>query len=156
VDRTVIQVDRWGNHTTRRLKGRILKPGIIRRSGSSIHLFVKMPGNQTLFVHRAVLEAFKGPCPPGMEACHYNDVGTDNRIENLRWDTRKGNKRDEVRNGLNFNARKIQCKHGHEFTPENTISKMSRNGRPRRDCRKCQAEAMRRFKAKHRGPLTLF
>jgi hypothetical protein len=50
-------------------------------------------------VHRLVLEAFVGPCPPGMEACHNNGIKTDNRLENLRWDTRKANARDRTLHG---------------------------------------------------------
>jgi hypothetical protein len=50
-------------------------------------------------VHRLVLEAFVGPCPAGMEACHNNGVRTDNRLENLRWDTRSANCRDRIRHG---------------------------------------------------------
>jgi len=51
-------------------------------------------------VHRLVLEAFVGPCPDGHVACHANDVRTDNRLENLRWDTRQANSADAKRNGL--------------------------------------------------------
>lgn len=50
-------------------------------------------------VHRLVLEAFSGPCPEGMEACHNNGVRTDNRIDNLRWDTRAENMKDVYRHG---------------------------------------------------------
>jgi hypothetical protein len=50
-------------------------------------------------VHRLVLEAFVGPCPAGMECCHNNGVRTDNRVENLRWDTRKANIADAIRHG---------------------------------------------------------
>lgn len=50
-------------------------------------------------VHRLVLDAFVGPCPDGMEACHHNGVRTDARLANLRWDTRKGNRADAVRHG---------------------------------------------------------
>jgi AraC-like DNA-binding protein len=50
-------------------------------------------------VARLVLEAFVGPCPKGMECCHANDVPTDNRLENLRWDTRRANVLDAYRNG---------------------------------------------------------
>ena len=42
-------------------------------------------------VHRLVLEAFSGPCPVGMEACHNNGDRLDNRRENLRWDTHFNN-----------------------------------------------------------------
>lgn len=75
---------------------------------------------RTVYVHRLVLEAFVGPCPPGMVACHYNDIPDDNRLENLRWDTPSANQYDMVRNGRNHNANKTHCKNGHDFTPENT------------------------------------
>lgn len=51
------------------------------------------------YLHRLVLEAFVGPCPPGMEGCHADDDGTNNRVDNLRWDTSAGNKADMVRHG---------------------------------------------------------
>lgn len=53
----------------------------------------------TRLIHRLMLEAFVGPCPSGMEACHFNDVKADNRIENLRWGTRRENAADCARNG---------------------------------------------------------
>lgn len=54
---------------------------------------------RTVLVHRLILEAFVGSCPEGMEACHWNDDPTDNRLENLRWDTHRANGADMVRNG---------------------------------------------------------
>jgi len=48
-------------------------------------------------VHRLILETFVGPCPDGMECCHYNGNPGDNRLENLRWDTNKANKQDAIR-----------------------------------------------------------
>ncbi len=50
-------------------------------------------------VHRLVLEAFVGQCPEGMEACHGNGIRTDNRLENLRWDTRLSNHADKRLHG---------------------------------------------------------
>ncbi len=50
-------------------------------------------------VHRLVLEAFVGPCPPGQQCRHLNDIPSDNRLENLRWGTPKENGEDRVRNG---------------------------------------------------------
>ena len=44
-------------------------------------------------VHRLVLEAFVGS-EYGKDACHNNGVRDDNRLENLRWDTRAGNIND--------------------------------------------------------------
>lgn len=51
------------------------------------------------YVHRLVLEAFVGPCPEGMEACHGNGIRADNRLENLRWDALAKNQHDRVRHG---------------------------------------------------------
>jgi len=42
-------------------------------------------------VHHLVLEVFVGPRPEGTVACHNNGDGYDNRVRNLRWDTRKAN-----------------------------------------------------------------
>jgi hypothetical protein len=50
-------------------------------------------------VHRLVLEAFRGPCPEGMEACHKNGKPWDNRLENLRWGTPKSNANDKKTHG---------------------------------------------------------
>lgn len=52
------------------------------------------------YLHRLVLEAFAGPCPQGMEACHNNGIRSDNRWPtNLRWDTPKRNHMDKLRHG---------------------------------------------------------
>jgi hypothetical protein len=49
-------------------------------------------------VHRLVLEAFVGPCPKGMEVCHYPDTDkANNRLGNIRWDTHAENMRDAYR-----------------------------------------------------------
>ena len=46
-----------------------------------------------------VLELFVGPCPDGMECCHYDDNPLNNALSNLRWDTHKSNMQDRNRNG---------------------------------------------------------
>ncbi len=89
-------------------------------------------------IHRLVLEAFVGPCPEGMEACHNNDVRQDNRLENLRWDTRSANHIDAVSNGRNRQTQKAKCPQGHDYSKENTVVWMDNNGRPHRRCRICQ------------------
>ena len=50
-------------------------------------------------VHRLVLEAFVGPAPKGMEACHKNGKQHDPRLVNLRWDTKKANHADKWLHG---------------------------------------------------------
>lgn len=51
------------------------------------------------FVQELVLEAFVGPRPPGLEACHDDNDPANNRLTNLRWDTHKGNVADKRRHG---------------------------------------------------------
>lgn len=50
-------------------------------------------------VHRMVLHAFIGPAPDGHEGCHNNGDSEDNRLDNLRWDTKKANQADRVLHG---------------------------------------------------------
>jgi hypothetical protein len=88
--------------------GRILL-GNVNRQGYRMAMIGPRPRR----VHRLVLEAFVGPCPVGMEACHENDVKTDNRLSNLAWKTRSANLRDAVRNGRHRNAGKVYCNRHH-------------------------------------------
>jgi hypothetical protein len=116
----------------RRRQGKILSPG---RSTSG-HLTVALCAGgvcRTFYVHRLVLQAFVGPNPAGMEACHWNDDPTDNRLENLRWDTRGANARDSVRNGSHRGTRTTHCPQKHSYSEENTYNHPSGS----RICRKC-------------------
>lgn len=102
-----------------RRRGRLLKARAINGTHLIVVLHSGGPRRDAL-VHHLVLEAFVGPRPDGMEGCHWNDIPTDNRVENLRWDTRSANQLDSVRNGTHHLARRTHCNKGHEFTPENT------------------------------------
>jgi hypothetical protein len=51
------------------------------------------------YVHRLVLEAFVGPCPPGQEALHGPRGTADNSLANLRWGTHVENNADKLRDG---------------------------------------------------------
>jgi len=59
------------------------------------------PGRRQIHkqVHRLVLQAFVGPCPPEMECCHWDGNRRNNALDNLRWDTRSGNRTDSLRHG---------------------------------------------------------
>lgn len=76
---------------------RLMKPKV-HKSG---HLLVSIsPGRRQRFVHHLVLEAFVGPRPNGMEGCHFPDRDpANNRLSNLRWDTKKSNYADSVLHG---------------------------------------------------------
>lgn len=60
------------------------------------------------YVHRLVLEAFVGPCPPGMEGCHEDGDPRNNHLQNLRWDTHKNNLRDRGRHGTFHTGEKVE------------------------------------------------
>lgn len=65
-----------------------------------VHLRNHPARGQTISVHRLVLEAFVGPRPSGMEACHWDGDCKNNRLSNLRWDTHQSNMEDDCRNGV--------------------------------------------------------
>jgi hypothetical protein len=80
--------------------GKNLSPETCHAGHRRVRLWKEGIGRR-FFVHRLVLEAFVCPCPAGMEACHNDNDAGNNRISNLRWDTRGGNFRDKSRFGTN-------------------------------------------------------
>lgn len=61
-----------------------------------------------MMVHRAVMEAFVGKRPAGMEIRHLNSIPTDNRLENLAYGTKSENMQDAVKVGtLVFSRSKL-------------------------------------------------
>ena len=58
-------------------------------------------------IHRLVLEAFVGPCPQGMECCHFPDRDpSNNRLDNLQWGTPSENWADRFVHGTDFRGEK--------------------------------------------------
>lgn len=49
-------------------------------------------------IHTVVMQTFVGFPDDGLVICHYNDIKTDNRLDNLRYDTSKANAEDKIRN----------------------------------------------------------
>jgi hypothetical protein len=84
-------------HTVR---SKILKPWYM---GKYNHMYVglyKKKGRlKTKAVHRLVLEAFIGPCPPKKGCRHLDGDPTNNRLDNLCWGTPKENCADRERHG---------------------------------------------------------
>lgn len=89
-------------------KGRLLKPREDKNGYFQVGLS-KLGKVKTFKVHRLVLEAFKGPCPEGMESCHKNGIKTDNIVYNLRWDTKVANQADSKRHGTNNGPKGERC-----------------------------------------------
>lgn len=94
-------------------------------------------------VHRLVLEAFVGPCPPGMESLHGDDDPANNHVSNLRWGTHRENCIERESNGKPRKPITLRptCRRGHLF-PEAPL--VDRNGN--RDCVPCRK--LRRLRAR--------
>lgn len=73
-------------------KKEILKLQRMRRGYQTIHLG-KNGTRKTFLVATLVLNTFVGSCPKGMEASHLNNMQTDNRLSNLKWETPIENRR---------------------------------------------------------------
>jgi hypothetical protein len=54
---------------------------------------------RTYYVHDLVTAAFVGPKPEKLEVCHGNGLRADNRLCNLRYDTRSANAMDRHKHG---------------------------------------------------------
>ena len=77
---------------------RILSPLAGGNPNCGKHAYVKFSLKGPYYsVHSLIMLAFVGPRPEGMDICHTNGNGLDNRLENLRYDTRVENCRDIFR-----------------------------------------------------------
>jgi hypothetical protein len=76
------------------------KPGVLMRPGIVLgYLQVSLTGRKQRKVHHLVLNAFVGPCPPGMEARHLDGVRDNPRLDNLCWGTKLENAADRKTHG---------------------------------------------------------
>lgn len=132
--------------------------GVVRRRGRVIKLKPHKDGYRMVtlhkegrrknrMVHQIVLEAFVGPCPPGQQTCHNNGDPSDNRLENLRWDTPKANVADKRRHGTDYWFERDHCVNGHPWSEENTRI----NSKGHRECRECSREKDRRIYARKKA-----
>lgn len=78
--------------------GGLLKPSLQKGKYYAVTLTREGTG-KSFRVHRLMLMTFVGAPPEGYDACHNNGIPTDNRLENLRWDTRKNNLADRKKHG---------------------------------------------------------
>jgi hypothetical protein len=71
--------------------------------GPKGHLYVTVGLHDRRYVHHLVLEAFVGPCPPGLECRHFPDRDpANNRLENIHWGTPEENAADKIFHGTDL------------------------------------------------------
>lgn len=121
-------------------RGWRIVPQTVRRPGPTrcgyLNITMSRPGRvSTRTIHTVVLEAFVGPRPLGMEACHRDGDKANNTLSNLRWDTHRANIEDAVRIGNLYGPARTHCSYGHELIPENAYRTKQRPNS--KHCKQC-------------------
>lgn len=101
------EVSNWGRVRSWRIRGapgRRRSEPLLRRCvtfgyGKVLVNLSRDGGASGRLVHRLVAEAFIGPIPDDKVVCHGDGDATNNRVENLRIDTRSANEADKVAHG---------------------------------------------------------
>lgn len=109
------------NGCKRRVRGRILKQKLNPVTGYKFIALSDYPRLKNPTVHRVVSDAFLGALPSGMDVCHNDGDRMNNRVVNLRIDTRAGNMQDSIRHGTNAQMNLTHCKRGHVLDHPNLV-----------------------------------
>lgn len=103
-------------------RGNVLSPKITKKGNYRLVWLITEDGGKSRKVHHLVFEAFVGPRPKGMEACHRDGDPSNNQLTNLRWGTKSSNALDRVSHGNDSQARKTHCPRNHELKEPNLVS----------------------------------
>lgn len=123
-------VDRVTSHGHRRA-GQLRKvtytgtPDATGRRPYAAVLLSKNGKKHLVLVHRAVLEAFVGPCPTGQQCRHLNGDSRYNWLGNLCWGTLQENMEDQRKHGTL--ARRER--HGHAKLTETSVANIRQQAR---------------------------
>lgn len=88
--------------------------------------------------HRVSYEVLVGPIPEGLDVdhlCRHTLCINPDHIEPVTH-------QENIRRGYALKPLVTSCKHGHEYTPENTYSKLRPGGTTTRECRTCRREQL--------------
>jgi HNH endonuclease len=124
-DGSIWSIARHGNKGRYRQNNGWLRKSSRDRSGYQQVTLHKNDRAYYCLVARIVLEAFVGPCPPGMQARHFPDRATANNcLKNLAWATKQQNEADKAIHGTSLNGSK-----NHNAKLGETDSVLIRNAR---------------------------
>jgi hypothetical protein len=99
---------KWGGD---RVQWYWLKGGVKKVDSKLVNMVDKDGVGKLHKLHHVILNTFVGPKPEGMECCHYDGNDSNNRLENLRWDTHLNNEDDKKRHGTgNLGEQNGSCK----------------------------------------------
>jgi hypothetical protein len=153
-DGDIRSLDQWvkrGSNGLHLLPGRVLRQSARKYGHRYVVLKVaRVPKH--CYVHRAVLDAFVGPCPDGMECRHLDGNAANNKLDNLAWGTPAENRRDIALHGTDHQLNKTHCPQGH---PLGDVYVRPGSGRRERICKTCSQvrskECKRRRREKERA-----
>jgi hypothetical protein len=74
---------------------------------------------RTRKVCQLVAESFIGPRPKGLVVCHNDGNPANNIPDNLRWDTLRSNRLDDIKHGKNSMINKTHCIRNHPLSGDN-------------------------------------
>jgi hypothetical protein len=120
----------------RHVPGCVLRPGRNRSRRLTVAL-CRDGRTDTRHIHRLVATAFLGPRPPGLEVCHGDGDACNNRLSNLRYDTKSSNQLDSVRHGTHAKSRRTHCPRNHPLiAPNLALHELRKGGRSCLACRR--------------------
>lgn len=107
-------------------------------------------GQRAALLHRVMYRLLVGPIPEGLTIDHLCRNRNCQQPAHLEAVTKRENTLRGVGSSARH-ARQTECKRGHSFSdPANVISKKSKYGRPKRNCRLCHNAGQRsRYQQAH-------
>ena len=143
-------------------KGIFLKPSYANTGGYALVVLCRDGMKKGKYVHQLVLEAFVGPCPPGLETRHLDGDPTNNRWApgltedeiraaggNLIYGTPSQNISDQVGHGTHPWGCRDRCENDHELTEGNTWIEYYPDGTFKaRRCKACNRDRSTAQRAK--------